>query len=362
MKNYSNVEVLILDKITQKSNVQILKPDLINLAHEIGLEEANDKMDKFTIAFLIAEKIGYDELAKKAKIGVSSYELQEKFNITNDDIKRMAKDGFLTVTGSERFRLYGKDLEAPLYSPYDFFKTEQEIKDWMTAHPKRKVMRKETTLYINQRGIKFVRINGKNMSCVKVIDPADDFVHMEYWFRKMPFFESPYMSWANLDLCGGWPANDELALLYLKEGTKPAATINFEIQSKSLSKGKAHLDDLLHRYGINVEEKTFGYALLSKDDKPYEGLYNWIFGIYPENKKLSDYYDIDEILEAYWKQGIRSIDRDDLAFLMDLPMSDHFDMPCEMFFCPITTEDVIVKGMLFGYPIESTAALITKGE
>ena len=56
MKNYSNVEVLILDKITQKSNVQILKPDLINLAHEIGLEEANDKMDKFTIAFLIAEK------------------------------------------------------------------------------------------------------------------------------------------------------------------------------------------------------------------------------------------------------------------------------------------------------------------
>ena len=93
------------------------------------------------------------------------------------------------------------------------------------------------------------------------------------------------MSWANLDLCGGWPANDELALLYLKEGTKPAATINFEIQSKSLSKGKAHLDDLLHRYGINVEEKTFGYALLSKDDKPYEGLYNWIFGIYPDEKK-----------------------------------------------------------------------------
>ena len=136
---YKTPEELIIGKISENRGTQnfIDKSKLIELALENGIEDVSDKIDKKLIAVKVAEKIGYFELAVKANVGVSSYEMQEKFGITNDDVKKMASKGFFTVVGKERFRLYGKTRYANLYSPYDYFKSQEDINKWIVEHPKR---------------------------------------------------------------------------------------------------------------------------------------------------------------------------------------------------------------------------------
>ena len=111
---YKTPEEIIIGKISENRGTKnfINKYELIKLAEENNIEDITDKTDKKVIAVKIAEKIGYPELAVKANVGVSSYEMQEKFSITNDDVKKMAKYGFITVVGKERFRMYGKTRYA----------------------------------------------------------------------------------------------------------------------------------------------------------------------------------------------------------------------------------------------------------
>ena len=135
--NYKTPEEMIITLISQNRGTKnfIQKSELIEIAIDNGLE-VNDKMYKKDIAVALAEKIGYAELAKLASVGVSSLELQKKFGITNNEVKKMEKGGFITVVGTEPFRMYDKNRYANLYSPYDYFKSEEEIINWLVEHPK----------------------------------------------------------------------------------------------------------------------------------------------------------------------------------------------------------------------------------
>ena len=135
--NYKTPEEMIITLISQNRGTKnfIQKSELIEIAIDNGLE-VNDKMYKKDIAVALAEKIGYAELAKLASVGVSSLELQKKFGITNNEVKKMEKGGFITVVGTESFRMYGKTCRADLYSPYDYFRSEEEVISWLVEHPK----------------------------------------------------------------------------------------------------------------------------------------------------------------------------------------------------------------------------------
>lgn len=135
--NYKTPEEMIITLISQNRGTKnfIQKSELIEIAIDNGLE-VNDKMYKKDIAVALAEKIGYAEFAKLASVGISSLELQKKFGITNNEVKKMEKGGFITVVGTEPFRMYDKNRYANLYSPYDYFKSEEEIINWLVEHPK----------------------------------------------------------------------------------------------------------------------------------------------------------------------------------------------------------------------------------
>ncbi len=137
--DYKTPEELIITLIDQNRGTHnfIDKSRLIELALENGIEDVSDKMYKKDIAVALAEKIGYPELAKLASVGVSSYEMQKKFGITNAEVKKMAKGGFITVVGTESFRMYGKTCHADLYSPYDYFKSEEEVISWLVEQSKK---------------------------------------------------------------------------------------------------------------------------------------------------------------------------------------------------------------------------------
>lgn len=137
--NCKTPEEMIITLINQNRGSKnfIQKSELIEIAIENGLD-VNDKMDKRDIAKCVADKIGYLELAKVASVGVSSLELQKKFGITNAEVKKMAKSGFISVVGNESFRMYGKTCYADLYSPYDYYKSEEEVISWLVEHSKKR--------------------------------------------------------------------------------------------------------------------------------------------------------------------------------------------------------------------------------
>lgn len=137
--NCTTPEEMIITLIDQNRGTHnfIDKSRLIELALENGIEDVSDKMYKKDIAIALAEKIGYLELAKLASVGVSSLELQKKFGITNNEVKKMAKGSFITVVGTKSFRMYGKTCHADLYSPYDYFKSEEEVISWLVGHSKK---------------------------------------------------------------------------------------------------------------------------------------------------------------------------------------------------------------------------------
>ncbi len=136
--NCTTPEEMIITLIDQNRGTHnfIDKSRLIELALENGIEDVSDRMYKKDIAVALAEKIGYPELAKLASVGVSSLELQKKFGITNNEVKKMANAGFITVVGTESFRMYGKTRYANIYSPYDYFKSEEDVINWLVDHPK----------------------------------------------------------------------------------------------------------------------------------------------------------------------------------------------------------------------------------
>lgn len=136
--DYKTPEEMIITLISQNRGTKnfIQKSELIEIAIGNGLE-VNDKMDKRDIAKSVAEKIGYAELAKLASVGVSSFDMQKKFGITNNEVKKMANAGFITVVGTESFRMYGKACQADLYSPYDYFKSEEEVISWLVEQSKK---------------------------------------------------------------------------------------------------------------------------------------------------------------------------------------------------------------------------------
>ena len=137
--NCTTPEEMIIMLIGQNRGTKnfIDKSRLIELALENGIEDVSDKSYKKDIAIALAEKIGYAELAKLASVGVSSLELQKKFGVTNNEVKKMADGGFITVVGTESFRMYGKTCQANLYSSYDYFKSEEEVINWLVEHSRR---------------------------------------------------------------------------------------------------------------------------------------------------------------------------------------------------------------------------------
>lgn len=136
---YISPEDIVLKKICSNRGAHnfIMKGELLAIALKNGYTDATLALEKETLAEMVAEAIGYKKLAEIAHVGVTSYEMQVKFGITNSDLKRMAKAGFVSVTGSELFRLYGETREASLYDPWDYFKSQEEIDRWLKEHPKR---------------------------------------------------------------------------------------------------------------------------------------------------------------------------------------------------------------------------------
>lgn len=63
-------------------------------------------------------------------IGIRSLDVQDRFGITHQEVKKLEKSGFLKISGYETARLYGRYVKVPLYNPVQVFAlTVERVRD-----------------------------------------------------------------------------------------------------------------------------------------------------------------------------------------------------------------------------------------
>ena len=191
-------------------------------------------------------------------------------------------------------------------------------------------------LHENSHGVKMIREDKVKRSAVKVIE--DGHTLHTYRFNNIPFYEHPYLSWANLDCCGGWDCDKDYLYTAVQEGKKPVADIT---------------DETLLEISLTPDIEIW------KNPVPTINGPNKRWNMLVTRKgRLSDYFDIDSIVAAYAAQDFK-IDKNSRAALesyFSVPLIELFQKP---FWVTLRTADeAIVAGLGLGYPIESTVSLI----
>jgi len=168
---------------------------------------------------------------------------------------------------------------------------------------------------------------------------------MTYRFNKdVETLQSPYISWENLNCCGGWVSDDSYLLTAVQEGKKLCASIIFDTE-KELEGYKKSLTD---------EYDYFCRPTM------YNGPYSFFYIDVCRTGAIRDYINEDDILQTYDLLGIKGFNRKLLLDLLGIPMLYLINGETFSFRDPVRPEEWIVTGLLLGYPLESTAWLLEK--
>ncbi len=156
-------------------------------------------------------------------------------------------------------------------------------------------------------------------------------------------YQSPYLSWYNLVFCSnnyGPVPIVEYMNTSVQEGKKLAATV--------------YPADIIDQQRM---EREMPEDLFCVPFNPLE--YQYMLYVCKEGC-LADYFDLDRLLAVYESCDIK-LDREKMEnyFSMTLISFAANDGPVSLHYCE-GNEEFAVVGLLFGYPIESTIALIRK--
>lgn len=195
-----------------------------------------------------------------------------------------------------------------------------------------------TVLFTNPLGIKFERTDYKKRSKVKV--HCNGYNHRIYRFNNVECFESPYISWENLDQCGGWGTDQAYLKKAVYNGTKLFAQV-FHHESEKF-------------------ESPLGTVVIS--DPTPRGYYNDYRLTYISKRGcLHDFYDIDAVFEHYSRLGINltNDEKNKIYEYCDIELYKFATTDAPYNFVDSTeVEELVVTGLLLGYPLESTASII----
>lgn len=189
-------------------------------------------------------------------------------------------------------------------------------------------------LHENKKGIKIIREDGVKRSKVKVIGLNGTPVRI-YRFNNCPEYKHPYLSWENLDHCGGWASDDSYLLSAVQEGKKPAAQY-------------AKLDDPVPE--IKPDKSIVTYY---KSEQVYNHIRNQVY--IARSCTLNDLFDIDDIINAYQKQDVY-LNKDQLIPYLNKPIMDL--MKEDFWINANSVNELVITGLMLGYPIESTASIL----
>jgi len=197
-------------------------------------------------------------------------------------------------------------------------------------------------------GIVFVRSDTAKMSKVTVKNEASGYVMQRYKFRNVPStLHSPYISWANLNCCNGWRHDKSYLLTAVQEGKKLCAGITL-VNDESAA--KAYVDGLGDEYPHFCPQTTHNGPS-----------YSFYHIDVTRQGSIADYIGMIAVREMYASLGIDFLDFGVIDGLASEPMIHLIDgtVPFD-YVNPESDEQYVITGLLLGYPLESTAALLTE--
>lgn len=216
-------------------------------------------------------------------------------------------------------------------------------------------------LHENSRGVKIERTDFKRRSQVKVISYHDDgqYTHRTYRFNNISeSFSSPFLSWENLDCCGGWDFDEEYLTHAVQDGKKLYAGITISLQDKyspnapTYEKAAADLQQL---------QKSLPPEICAGIDEhfPRDG---WFRTYICRRGTIKDFFDLDTVFLFYESLGVSVSEhvKSTVHQYCDIEMSGFASVSAPYKYHNANSQaELITTGLLLGYPIESTASLIT---
>ena len=199
-------------------------------------------------------------------------------------------------------------------------------------------------LFESNRGIIFEKATTKNRCRMTVKNKDGGYCHMTYRFNKdVEPISSPYISWENLNCCGGWVCDDSYLLTAVQDGKKLCAGLVFNDEKERDDYRDSLPDGLMHfcRPPMHNGPHSFHYIDVVRDGA------------------IRDYIDTDEIFHVYDGLGITNINKKLLSDLLALPMYYFISGETFDYTSPDKRpEECVVTGLMLGYPLESTAWLL----
>jgi hypothetical protein len=197
-------------------------------------------------------------------------------------------------------------------------------------------------------GIIMVRIDTAKTSSVTVRHESGRPVFHVYKFPNVATtMQSPYISWANLNCCFGWKYDEKYLLTAVQDGKKLCAGLSFNTENE-LTAYLDRFNDSFPRFCKPPKKNGAGTGYWHYVDVTRQGL-------------ISDYIDMAAVQELYDAFGdiFKRLQFDKINELAAAPMIHLLDgtIPFD-YGNPKTAEEYVITGLLLGYPIESTAALL----
>ena len=200
-----------------------------------------------------------------------------------------------------------------------------------------------------ETGIQFVREDYKKRSAVKVKNGRKTVC--VYHMNNIPFFQNDYLSWENLNCCGGWKFDDKYLYTAVQNHKKLVVTITVETDSPD----KTVVEKTVENWNLDLHECDL---FISPDYVKGHKVYWWSV-IVARKGTLNDFFDMEEITSAYSLQGLE-LDREELQEYFSVPLIDLFAHKKKDFdFAnPRTVPECVITGLGLGYPLESTVSFI----
>ena len=164
--------------------------------------------------------------------------------------------------------------------------------------------------------------------------------------------DSPFISWENLNCCDGWPFDETYLHTAVQEGKKLYAGCCKHLDtSECMNKARADLETLRRSL---PDYCTAGEELVRNE--------NFFLFFICRRGRLQDFYDLDMVFSDYSALGVHLSGQDCLEIRRNCEIElAQFGSGVPFDYAnPSTLSDVITTGLLLGYPLESTASLLTR--
>lgn len=211
-------------------------------------------------------------------------------------------------------------------------------------------------LHENSHGIQMVRVDMKKRSKVTVRNSHGDCMRTYRFNNIQDRFESPYISWANLDCCGGWACDEA----YLDTAVQCGAKL-YAGKTQTLKRVPYFLQYPTKSEALDAFEafkKTLPEGVVAGQEELCESNGHYLHTDICRTGTIAEHIDLDAVFDFYCKLGIYA-PRDEVRRLCDVEIRQYGTPNAPfVYFTPCSEAQLITTGLLLGYPLESTASIL----